>query len=201
MELVSYFSGVWASAGPVSMRSESIGFSRRRWAGLVECKKRARDFEYHLFLSNSLGTLVNGIGDERHLYRSNWRAAFPVLFWAWYRKVSKLKRLRRASEGGELNYLSPKEQTGFISVKLTTQNQARFGGFPSDSGGNALFLLKWSELRAMSGASPRIFSLITLCILLSSSISVCLLSIGNKITFSVFAVINSKRDCIHFFIW
>ena len=26
---------------------------------MVECKKRARDFEYHLFLSNSLGTLVN----------------------------------------------------------------------------------------------------------------------------------------------
>ena len=44
---------------------------------LEECKKRARDFSYHLFLSNSLGTLVNG--GERHLYRSNWRAAFPVL--------------------------------------------------------------------------------------------------------------------------
>ncbi len=47
--------------------------------GGLACKKRARDFSYHLFLSNSLGTLVNGIGDERHLYRSNWRAAFPVL--------------------------------------------------------------------------------------------------------------------------
>ncbi len=114
--------------------------------GGLACKKRARDFSYHLFLSNSLGTLVNGIGDERHLYRSNWRAAFPVLSVLHLGGSENLlpvaQRLRRASEGGELNYLSPKEQTGFISVKLTTQNQARFGGFPSDSGGNALFLLK-----------------------------------------------------------
>ena len=113
----------------------------------MECKKRARDFSYHLFLSNSLGTLVNKDSETSGTYTDPTGGPLFLfsLCFAWEVQRNLLpvaQRLRRASEGGELNYHSPKEQTGFISVKITAQNQARFGGFPSDSGGNALFLLK-----------------------------------------------------------
>ena len=113
---------------------------------MVECKKRARDFEYHLFLSNSLGTLVNRDRRRAALIPIQLEGRFSCSLCARLGGSENLlpvaQRLRRASEGGELNYHSPKEQTGFISVKITAQNQARFGGLPSDSGGNALFLLK-----------------------------------------------------------
>ena len=144
-------------------------------------------------LSNSLSTFVK---EERHNPRTSscHEKCAMVEFGLRQRQLEPIsQKVVPPSEGGELNYLSPKEQTGFISVKLTTLNQALFGGFPSDSGGNALFLLRCSELRAMSGASPRIFSCITLWILLSSSISVCLLSTGNIITLLVSAVISSMR--------
>ena len=82
-------------------------------------------------LSNSLSTFVK---EERHNPRTSscHEKCAMVEFGLRQRQLEPIsQKVVPRSEGGELNYHSPKEQTGFISVKITARNQARFGGFPS----------------------------------------------------------------------